>query len=112
MHIVVLGGGGAMGRIAVRALAEDARVTAVTVADWRVAAAERPVDWLHDGRDKARAAPCDVRDAERLAPLLAGADAVLTATDYPFNPHVLRAPFAAPVPSPAPAPLFHIPPLP
>ena len=33
MHLVVLGGGGAMGRVTVRALAEDARVERVTVAD-------------------------------------------------------------------------------
>ncbi len=31
--LVVLGGGGAMGRITVRALAEDARVEQVTVAE-------------------------------------------------------------------------------
>jgi lysine 6-dehydrogenase len=108
MHIVVLGGGGAMGRIAVRALAEDARVTAVTVADWRVAAAERTVDWLHDGRAKARAAPCDVRDSERLAALLAGADAVLNATDYTFNLDVMRAALVARVPYADLGGLFHM----
>ncbi|MGH2486694.1 MAG: saccharopine dehydrogenase family protein, partial [Ktedonobacterales bacterium] len=91
MRIVVLGGGGAMGRITVRALAEDDRVASVTVADWRLAAAERTIAWLEIGRDKARAAACDVRDAEGLARLLVGADAILNATDYPFNLEVMRA---------------------
>ena len=42
-----------MGRITVRALAEDARVERVTVADCVSAAAERTVAWLEAGREKA-----------------------------------------------------------
>ncbi|HLY30939.1 MAG TPA: saccharopine dehydrogenase NADP-binding domain-containing protein [Ktedonobacterales bacterium] len=95
MHIVVLGGGGAMGRITVRALAEDDRVTQVTVADLRHEAAERVVAWLGKGRDKARAVACDVRDHKALVGLLDGAQALLNATDYPFNLDVMRAALAA-----------------
>ena len=62
MHMVVLGGGGAMGRITVRALAEDERVERVTVADVSLAAAERTIAWLERGREKAQAVACDVRD--------------------------------------------------
>lgn len=80
-----------MGRITVRALAEDARVTRVTVADLHAAAAERVVAWLEKGREKAEAVACDVRDPVALAELLRGADAVLNATDYPFNLDVMRA---------------------
>jgi len=92
---VVLGGGGAMGRITVRALAEDERVERVTVADLRLDAAERTVAWLGKGREKARAVACDVRDSEALVSLLAGADVLLNATDYPFNLDVMRAALAA-----------------
>ncbi|HKB46302.1 MAG TPA: saccharopine dehydrogenase NADP-binding domain-containing protein, partial [Ktedonobacterales bacterium] len=97
MHLVVLGGGGAMGRITVRALAEDTRVAQVTVADLRLEAAERTIAWLAEGRAKAHAAACDVRDEAALAALLGGADAVLNATDYPFNLAVMRASLAAKV---------------
>ncbi len=95
MHIVVLGGGGAMGRITVRALAEDARVTQVTVADLRQEAAERVVAWLGQGREKARAVACDVRDHDALVGQLRGAQVLLNATDYPFNLDVMRAALAA-----------------
>ena len=98
MHTVVLGGGGAMGRITVRALAEDARVKRVTVADLSEAAAQRTIDWLERGREKAMAVACDVSDGARLAEMLAGADVVLNATDYPFNLTVMRAALAAACP--------------
>lgn len=108
MHIVVLGGGGAMGRITVRALVEDERVTRVTVADWRLAAAERAVAWLDRGREKAHPIACDVRDAESLAVLLADAGAVLNATDYTFNLEVMRAALAAHVSYADLGGLFHM----
>lgn len=95
VHLVVLGGGGAMGRITVRTLAEDARVARITVADVGLAAAERTLGWLPLGREKARAVACDVRDEAATADLLRGADVVLNATDYPFNLHVMRAALAA-----------------
>jgi saccharopine dehydrogenase-like NADP-dependent oxidoreductase len=108
MRIVVLGGGGAMGRITVRALAEDARVTHVTVADYRETAAQRTIAWLEAGREKARAVACDVRDPAGLATLLRGAGAVLNATDYPFNLEVMRAALEARVPYADLGGLFHM----
>lgn len=84
-----------MGRITVRALAEDARVKRVTVADLSEAAAQRTIDWLEHGREKATAAACDVRDTAGLAKMLSGADVVLNATDYPFNLDVMRAALTA-----------------
>lgn len=108
MHIVVLGGGGAMGRITVRALAEDARVKRVTVADLSEAAAQRTIDWLERGRKKAVAAACDVRDADGLAKLLSGADVILNATDYPFNLDVMRAALSARIPYADLGGLFHM----
>jgi lysine 6-dehydrogenase len=108
VHIVVLGGGGAMGRVTVRVLAEDERVDRVTVADLRRAGAEATITWLERGREKASAVACDVTDSGTLAGLLANADAVLNATDYPFNLHVMRAALAARVPYADLGGLFHM----
>ncbi|HLZ25117.1 MAG TPA: saccharopine dehydrogenase NADP-binding domain-containing protein [Ktedonobacterales bacterium] len=108
MHLVVVGGGGAMGRITVRALAEDPRVTRITIADARLTAAERTREWLVQGRDKAHPVDCDVRDEPALAGILAGAGAVLNATDYPFNMEVMRAALAARVPYADLGGLFHM----
>src|SRR5690349_18928801 len=91
VHLVVLGGGGAMGRIAVRALVEDDRVSHVTVADASLAAAERTLAWLAQGREKATARTCDVRDTQAVAAVLRGADVVLNATDYAYNLHAMQA---------------------
>jgi saccharopine dehydrogenase-like NADP-dependent oxidoreductase len=108
VHLAVVGGGGAMGRIAVRALVEDARVDRVTVVDLRASAAERTVAWLARGRDKAHATACDVRDAEALAALLADAAVVLNAADYPYNLDVMRAALAARVSYADLGGLFHM----
>lgn len=70
MHLVVLGGG-AMGRITVRTLAEGERVARVTIADVSLAAAERILGWLPLGREKTHAVACDVRDEAATAELLA-----------------------------------------
>jgi lysine 6-dehydrogenase len=108
VRLVVLGGGGAMGRITVRALAEDERVERVTVADVSLAAAERTVAWLEAGREKASAAAADVRDTAALTALLAEADVALNATDYPFNLDVMRASLAARVSYADLGGLFHM----
>jgi lysine 6-dehydrogenase len=97
-----------MGRITTRALAEDARVTRVTVADLSEAAAQRTVNWLESGREKAMAVASDVRDADGLARLLRGADVVLNATDYPFNLDVMGAALAAGIPYADLGGLFHM----
>ena len=97
-----------MGRITVRALAEDERVSQVIVGDMNVAAAERVVAALDVGREKVSVAACDVRDVEATAQLLHGADAVLNATDYTFNLEVMRAALAARVPYADLGGLFHM----
>ena len=107
MRLVVLGGG-AMGRITVRALAEDERVSEVIVGDMNVAAAERAVAALSVGREKARVVACDVRDVEATTRLLDGAGAVLNATDYTFNLEVMRAALAARVSYADLGGLFHM----
>jgi saccharopine dehydrogenase-like NADP-dependent oxidoreductase len=107
VRLVVLGGG-AMGRITVRALAEDDRVSQVLVGDMNVAAAERVVAGLEAGREKVSVAACDVRDVAATARLLEGADAVLNATDYTFNLEVMRAALAARAPYADLGGLFHM----
>jgi saccharopine dehydrogenase-like NADP-dependent oxidoreductase len=91
MHIVVLGGGGAMGRITVRELAEHPTVTRVTVADLNPQAARRVVDALPTGREKCAVVACNVKEHDALVALLGGAGAALNATDYYFNLEVMRA---------------------
>jgi lysine 6-dehydrogenase len=107
VRLVVLGGG-AMGRITVRALAEDARVSEIVVADMNVAAAERAVAALDVGRAKVSVVGCDVRDVAATAGMLRGADAALNATDYTFNLEVMRAALAARVPYADLGGLFHM----
>jgi lysine 6-dehydrogenase len=97
-----------MGRITVRALAEDERVSQVVVGDVQVEAAERAVAALRAGRQKVSVVACDVRDHAATARLLAGADAVLNATDYTFNLDVMRAALAARVPYADLGGLFHM----
>ncbi len=89
MHIIVLGGAGAMGRVTVRALSEYADIDKITVADYNkgraqeVAAAQKSA--------KIGAQQIDVNDFERLTQLVRGADVVLSAVDYVFNPPILNA---------------------
>jgi lysine 6-dehydrogenase len=97
-----------MGRVTVRTLAEDERVGTVTVVDRHAELAERTIAWLGSGREKARAAGCDVRDERALAGLLKGADAALNATDYPFNLDVMRAALLARVSYADLGGLFHM----
>jgi lysine 6-dehydrogenase len=108
VHLVVVGGGGAMGRVTVRTLAEDERVAQVTVVDQSAATPERALAWLERGREKVQAATCDVRDEPALAALLEGADVVLNAADYRFNLHVMRAALAAHVSYADLGGLFHV----
>jgi lysine 6-dehydrogenase len=97
-----------MGRVTVRTLAEDERVDIITVVDRNAELADRTIAWLDRGREKARAAGCDVRDERALAGLLLGADAVLNATDYLFNLDVMRAALAARVSYADLGGLFHM----
>jgi len=97
-----------MGRITVRALAEDARVSEVVVADMNVVAAERAAAALDVGRAKVSVVGCDVRDVAATAGILRGADAALNATDYTFNLEVMRAALTARVPYADLGGLFHM----
>lgn len=89
MHIIVLGGAGAMGRVTVRALIEYSDVDQVTVADYNETRAIELAKSL-DCR-KLQVCQIDVNNEEQLRKLLRGADVVLSAVDYVFNLAVLRA---------------------
>lgn len=89
MHIIVLGGAGAMGRITVRTLIDYADVDQVTIADYNEQRAHAVAAALNSTKLQVR--QIDVNDAERLCNLLRGADVVLNAVEYVYNIPVLRA---------------------
>ncbi len=89
MHIIVLGGAGAMGRIAVRTLTEYTDIDQITIADYKEEHAHKVAASLHSSNILVK--QIDVNDEERLRALLRGADVVLNAVEYVFNLPVLRA---------------------
>jgi lysine 6-dehydrogenase len=96
MKIVVLGGAGKMGCIAVQDLAGDARVKEVVIADREVDQA-RTVAQIVDS-PKVSIQPVDVTDHEGLVAMLKGAHACVNATVYYFNLQVMEACLEAQVP--------------
>lgn len=89
MHIVVLGGAGAMGRVTVRALSEYEDIDQITLADFNEARAQEVAASLQSGKIQVK--QIDVTNEEQLCILLRGANVVLSAVDYAFNLSVLRA---------------------
>ncbi len=89
MHIIVTGGAGAMGRIAVRTLIENEDVDQVTIADYSEERAHEVASSLASSKIQVR--QIDVTDEERLRNLLRGADVLLNAVEYVFNLPVLKA---------------------
>jgi lysine 6-dehydrogenase len=96
MRIMVLGGAGKMGCIAVQDLAGDARVKEVVIADREVDQA-RTVAQIVDS-PKVSIQPVDVTDHEGLVAMLTGVDACVNATIYYFNLQVMEACLEARVP--------------
>ncbi len=89
MHIIVLGGAGAMGRIAARTLTEYADIDQITIADYNEERAQEVAASLHSSNIVVK--QIDVNDEERLRAILRGADVVLNAVEYVFNLPVLKA---------------------
>ncbi len=89
MHIIVLGGAGAMGRIAVRTLTEYEDIDQITIADYNEDRAREVASALNSSKIQVR--QIDVNDAERLSTLVRGADVVLNAVEYVFNLPILKA---------------------
>ncbi len=89
MHIIVLGGAGAMGRIAVRTLIEYSDIDQVTIADYNEERAHEVADSLQSSKIQVK--QIDVNNEERLRALLRDADVALNAVEYIFNLPVLKA---------------------
>ena len=90
-RIVVLGGAGLMGRIAVKDLAACDSVREVIIADRDVELARRVSALLPEMLADVSVVRTDVTDHEGLAGILRGCDAVLNAVHYYFNVDVMRA---------------------
>jgi saccharopine dehydrogenase-like NADP-dependent oxidoreductase len=89
MKIVVLGGAGMMGCIAVQDLARSDAVDQVIIGDLNQERAEQVAAIIDS--PKVRLAHVDVRDHEALVELLRKADCCLNATVYYFNLEVMGA---------------------
>jgi saccharopine dehydrogenase-like NADP-dependent oxidoreductase len=89
MHIIVLGGAGAMGRVTVHALSEYEEIDQITLADYNETRAQEVAASLRNSKIQVK--QVDVTDEEQLHTLLRGTDAVLSAVDYVFNLPVLKA---------------------
>ncbi len=89
MHIIVLGGAGAMGRITVRTLTEYDDVHQITLADYNEERAHEVAFSLNSSKIQVR--QIDVTNEERIGQLLHGADVVLSAVEYVFNMPILKA---------------------
>jgi len=106
MKIVVLGGAGKMGCIAVQDLAGDRRVGKVVIADWNLDQARTVAEIINS--PKITVEQVDVTDHDSLAGALKGADACLNATLYYSNLQVMEACLKAGVPYTDMGGLFHI----
>jgi len=89
MHIVVLGGAGAMGRVTLRTLTEYADIDQITIADYSEGRALALAASLQSSKIAVK--QIDVNDFERVSLLIRGSDVVLSAVDYVYNLPVLRA---------------------
>ena len=106
MRILVLGGAGKMGCIAVQTLAGDERVKEVVLADMNVEQAGIVADYINS--PKIEIMQVDVHDEKGFLKILAGADACLNATVYYTNLLVMETCLKAGVPYTDMGGLFHI----
>jgi len=105
MKIVILGGAGKMGCIAVQDLAGDRRVDEVIIADQDMAQARVVAEVINS--PKVSIQQVNVTDHHALVGTLKGADACLNATVYYFNLQVMEACLKARVPYTDMGGLFH-----
>ena len=105
MKILVLGGAGKMGGIAVQTLANDPRVDEVIIANLNPEAAQAVANFI--GSPKISVASIDLRDHEALVEALKDVDAVVNATVYYTNLPVMEACIQARTPYVDLGGLFH-----
>ncbi len=89
MKIVVLGGAGAMGQVAVRDLASSEPVKEVVIADLSLERAEQVKHQI--GSDKVKTVQADLTDKSSLANALKGMTVVINSTSHHFNVSVMEA---------------------
>jgi lysine 6-dehydrogenase len=89
MKIIVLGGAGKMGSIAVQDLALNEAVDQVVIADREVGTAQTVAETI--GSPKVEVQTVDLMDHDRLVGALRGADACVNATVYYTNLRVMEA---------------------
>jgi saccharopine dehydrogenase-like NADP-dependent oxidoreductase len=106
MKIVVLGGAGKMGCIAVQTLAGDARVQKVVLADLNLDQAKIVAEYINSPKIEIK--QVDVHDEDGFLAVLEGADACLNATVYYTNLQVMETCLKAGVPYTDMGGLFHI----
>ncbi len=105
MNIIVLGGAGKMGCIAVQDLAGDRRVDEVVIADRDLTQARTVAGIISSS--KVRIEPVDLTNHDALVAALRGTDACLNATVYYFNLQVMQACLEAGAPYTDMGGLFH-----
>ncbi len=105
MKVVVLGGAGKMGSVAVQDLASDRRVDEVIIADRDLAQARTVAGIINSPKISIQSV--DVTDHAALVNVLRGTDACLNATVYYFNLQVMEACLEAGVPYTDMGGLFH-----
>ena len=106
MRIVVLGGAGKMGCIAVQTLAGDKRIGQVVIADLNLDQAKIVAEYINS--PKIEIMQVDVNDQEGFLKALDGASACLNATVYYTNLLVMETCLKAGVPYTDMGGLFHI----
>jgi lysine 6-dehydrogenase len=89
LKVLVLGGGGAMGMVTARDLAESAAVSAVVIGEANLKQAENVANWIDSG--KVSVQKVDVSNHHNLVEVMASADVVANATPYYLNLQVTRA---------------------
>src|SRR3990172_5240370 len=89
MRIMVLGGAGKMGCLAVQDLANDSRVDEVILADVNLEQAHQVMELI--GGQKVSLQQVDLKNQEAFLAALHGVDACINATVYYANVHVMQA---------------------
>jgi len=89
MRILVLGGAGAMGMVAVRDLAESPEVSEVIIGDANVEKAKEVAEWT--GTEKVSVKKVDISNFESLTSVMKEVDTVANAAPYHLNLTVTKA---------------------
>ncbi|MBU1660342.1 MAG: saccharopine dehydrogenase NADP-binding domain-containing protein [Chloroflexi bacterium] len=106
MRIVVLGGAGKMGCIAVQALVKESRVDEIVIGDFNLEQAQVVADYIKS--PKISIEHVDVNEHAKLVSVLRGADTCLNATVYYTNLPIMEACLEAGVHYTDMGGLFHV----